>query len=54
MLFNSALLGGWDDATALENAEVSKVAGRTVSVRPCLKAEVLHDSYVATVVPFWR
>lgn len=50
--FSSALLGGCDWDTALANAVVSKVAGRTVSVRPCLKADVLQDSYEATILPF--
>jgi hypothetical protein len=30
---------------------VAFVAGLTVSVRPCLNAAVLHDSYVAAVLP---
>ncbi len=31
---------------------VATVRGRIVSVRPCLKAAVLADSYVAPVLPF--
>ena len=31
---------------------VASVAGRIVSVRPCLNADVLHDSYVAAVCPY--
>ena len=42
--FISELLGGCADAAALEKANVSRVAGRMVSVLPCLNAEVLQDS----------
>ena len=33
---------------------VAVVADLTVSVLPFLKAAVLQDSYVATVLPYWR
>jgi hypothetical protein len=36
----------------LHNLLVAIVAGLTVSVRPCLNAAVLHDSYVATNLPY--
>lgn len=42
--FSSEALGSSDWDTAFANAVVSNVAGRTVSVRPCLNAEVLQDS----------
>ena len=46
-LSNSSLLAGWVISNALAQASVAIVAGRIVSVLPCLNAVVLHGSHVA-------
>lgn len=46
-LSNSSLSAGWVGSNALAQASVAMLAGRIVSVLPCLNAEVLQDSYVA-------
>lgn len=42
------------DVTARQKFVVWIVHGRMVSVRPRLNADVLHASYVAQLLPFWR
>ena len=50
---SSALLGlGLVEENISEAFLVAYVAERTVSVRPCLNAAVLQDSYVAAVSPY--
>lgn len=50
----SSKLAELSGSNASAQALVGTVAGRMVSVRPCLKAAVLHDSYVGTLHLYCR